>query len=271
MNTLPAPGFDAFLAFAHTLADRAAEAILPHFRQTDDVEDKSTTGLFDPVTLADRAAEQVIRKLVADTWPEHALLGEEFGVQSGSGEGAAEFCWIVDPIDGTRSFISGMPVWGSLIGLNRQGKPILGLMNQPFTGERYWSTEDHACYRGPDGERQLKTRVCPTLSAATLLSTSPEMFSGTGELARFEALSENVRLRRFGTDCYGYCMVAAGHADLVVESSLQAYDIAPLIPIVERAGGRVTTWDGAPAWNGGRIVASGDPALHDAALSALSA
>lgn len=270
MSARPPPGFDAFLAFAHTLADRSAEAILPHFRQINAVENKSSAGFFDPVTVADKAAEKVIRELVAETWPEHNLLGEEFGLQPGTGAGDAEYCWIVDPIDGTRSFISGLPLWGSLIGLNRLDEPLLGMMNQPFTGERFWSTVDEAWYRGPDGERQIRTRACTALAAATLLSTSPEMFSDADDLTRFEALNTSVRFRRFGTDCYGYCMVAAGHADLVVEAGLQNYDIAPLIPIVERAGGRVTTWDGEPAGQGGRIIASGNPALHDAALALLS-
>lgn len=270
MNARPTSGFDAFLAFAHTLADCSAEAILPHFRHVGAVENKSSGDFFDPVTVADKAAEKVIRKLVAEAWPEHMLLGEEFGLQPGTGAGDAEYCWIVDPIDGTRSFISGVPLWGSLIGLNRGDQPLLGMMNQPFTGERFWSTEDEAWYRGPDGERRITTRACPSLGAATLLSTSPEMFCDAADMARFEALTAAVRFRRFGTDCYGYAMVAAGHADLVVEADLQNYDIAPLIPIVERAGGRVTTWDGAPAGNGGRIIASGDPSLHDVALAVLS-
>lgn len=270
MSDPDTPNFDELVAFAHELADLSAKAILPHFRQSGAVEDKSGSTLFDPVTQADKAAEEVIRESVVNRWPDHDLLGEEFGLLRGSSDGEAEYCWIVDPIDGTRSFITGMPIWGSLIGLNRNEKPVFGLINQPFTGERFWNTKEGAWYRGPDGERQLKTRPCATLSDATLLCTTPDMFPEKSDLAKFEGLAEKTRLRRFGGDCYCYGMLAAGQADLVVEASLQAYDIAPLIPIVEYAGGRITTWDGGNAAKGGRIVASGDPALHDTVLEFLT-
>lgn len=262
--------FDALLAFAHELADRAAEATLPHFRSRGAVDDKSGGGFFDPVTEADRAAEQVIRALVAEAWPAHALVGEEFGRLSNVAGGEPDYCWIIDPIDGTRSFITGVPLWGTLIGLCYRGTPILGLMSQPFTGERFWSGRDQAHYSGPDGERRLRTRPCTELAHATLMATGPELFSDPADLERFEAVSARVRLRRFGGDCYSYCMLASGHADLVVEASMASYDIAPLIPIVERAGGLVTTWEGEPAANGGRVLACGDPALHDVALRVLS-
>lgn len=270
MTKHPDPGLAPLLDFAHTLADRSAAAILPYFRKAPTAENKSQTAAFDPVTAADKAAEQVIRESVAQDWPAHAVLGEEFGLQPGTGDGEAEFCWIVDPIDGTRSFITGMPIWGTLIGLNRRGTPILGIMNQPFTGERFWNTDDSAFYRGPDGEHALTTRRCASLSEATLLCTGPEFFEDSRDLQSFENLSAEVRMRRYGGDCYAYCMLAAGHADLVVEAGLHAYDIAALIPIVERAGGRLTSWEGGPAAQGGRVVASGDPALHDAAMEVLS-
>lgn len=270
MNKHPDPGLERLLNFAHTLADRSAAAISPYFRKAPAAENKSQTKAFDPVTAADKAAEQVIRESVAQSWPAHAVLGEEFGLQPGTGEGEAEFCWIIDPIDGTRSFITGMPIWGTLIGLNRHGTPILGIMNQPFTGERFWNTDDGAYYRGPDGEHALTTRRCASLSEATLLCTGPEFFDDSDDLQSFENLSAEVRMRRYGGDCYAYCMLAAGHADLVVEAGLHAYDIAALIPIVERAGGQLTSWDGGPAAQGGRVVASGDPALHEAAMEVLS-
>jgi myo-inositol-1(or 4)-monophosphatase len=271
MNTPKDPGFDTLLSFAHTLADRSAAAILPYFRSTRSIEDKSQIGGFDPVTAADKAAEEVIRESVAQSWPAHAVLGEEFGLQPGSVADNADYCWIIDPIDGTRSFISGMPVWGTLIGLTRQDEPILGIMNQPFTGERFWNGSEGAFYSGPDGEHAIATRSCKSLAEATLLSTGPEFFSDAGDLAKFEDLSTQVRMRRYGGDCYCYCMLAAGHADLVVEAGLHSYDIAALIPIVERAGGRVTTWDGEPATRGGRVLASGDPELHEAAMAVLAA
>jgi len=270
MTSENTPEFDSFLSFAHVLADRSADVIMPHFRKISAVENKADPGFFDPVTEADRAAEQVIRAEVETSLPSHAVLGEEFGLQPAANGGRAEYCWIVDPIDGTRSFISGVPLWGTLIGLKHNGRMILGMMNQPFTGERYWSGATGAMYRGPDGEKEISTRSCAQLSKATLLATGPEFFSNADDLAHFEALSDKTNLRRYGGDCYCYCMLAAGHADLVVEAGLASYDIAALIPVIEKAGGRITTWEGKTATEGGRIIASGDPALHDAALKILA-
>jgi len=270
MNAGTECSFEDLLTFAHQLADASAEAIMPFFRARGAVENKGEKGSFDPVTAADRAAEEVIRALVEREMPAHALLGEEFGDHVPAGGGEAEYRWIIDPIDGTRSFISGIPLWGTLIGLERGGAMLLGIMNQPFTGERYWSDETSAWYRGPEGTRTLATRPCPRLSEATLLSTGPEFFADPQDLARFEDLSTRVNMRRFGGDCYCYCMLASGHVDLVVEAGLAAYDIAALVPIIERAGGRITTWEGEDASKGGRIVASGDPVLHDAALECLA-
>lgn len=258
--------YSDFLSFAHRLANMSGNAILPLFRRAPHVDNKSQRGRFDPVTTADRAAEKAIRAAIAEAWPDHGIRGEEFGTEAPD----AEFCWLIDPIDGTRSFIMGLPTWGTLIGLLHEGEPLLGIMNQPFTGERYWSDRRQSQMRGPDGECALATRSCATLDDALLACTSPGMFTRGYEQDRFGALSAAVRLGRFGTDCYAYCQLAAGHIDLVVEADLQAYDIAPLIPIVERAGGRVTTWEGESATEGGRIVASGDPRLHDAALKVLS-
>ncbi len=257
--------FSQYLAFAHRLADLSGSAILPVFRNTGAIDDKAERGALDPVTAADRAAEEVIRAAITEAWPEHGVRGEEFGSVSAE----AEFCWVIDPIDGTRAFIMGLPVWGTLIGLTHRGVPLLGVMNQPFIGERYWSDLDGARVRGPAGESRIATRPCTSLADALLAATSPDMFAAGVEQDRFEALVNQVRLRRFGTDCYGFCQLAAGHIDLVVEAGLHAFDIAPLIPIVERAGGCVTSWSGGPAGEGGRVVASGDPRLHEAALEVL--
>lgn len=269
MSPTTDPDFDSLLTLANALADCSGAAILPYFRRENGIDNKAEGGDFDPVTAADRAAEQVIREKVEAEAPAHAILGEELGFRPGSG-GESPYCWIIDPIDGTRAFIAGFPTWGTLIGLTRGDEPLLGIMNQPFTGERFWSGETASYYRWPGGERRMQTRVCRAIEDATMLCTAPEMFTDAYEIERFDALSERVRLRRFGGDCYSYCMLAAGHADLVVESGLQSYDIAALIPIVERAGGRVTTWDGEPAAEGGRIVASGDPDLHSAVLEILA-
>ncbi len=260
--------FEALLAFAHRLADLSAKAILPHFRDAHGrIDNKSQEGPYDPVTAADRAAEEVIRAAVAQTYPAHGLLGEEFGAVRPD----AELCWLIDPIDGTRAFIMGLPLWGTLIGLTQRGTPLLGMMHQPFTGERYWSTAEGARYRGPEGERQLRTRACTSLPEALLSTTSPDMFAPGDEMERFERLSRAARMRRYGGDCYSYCQLAAGHIDVIVEAGLKPYDIVALIPIVERAGGRITTWEGGDAAGGGRIVATGDPRLHEQVVKALSA
>lgn len=266
MSASQTGNLDQYLPFAHRLADLSAEVILPHFRNLLLVEDKSGGGKYDPVTTADKLAEQVIRAEVAAKWPDHDMRGEEFGGESSG----AEFCWLVDPIDGTRPFIMGLPVWGTLIALTQRDEPILGLMNQPFTDERFWSTPDGAFYRKGGSEQSISTRACSRLGDAILSTTSPDLFATQEDKNRFDVLSEKVRMRWFGGDCYGYCLLAAGHIDLIVESGLNAHDIAPLIPIIEAAGGCVTSWSGGSAVAGGQTIACGDPVLHEAALKVLS-
>lgn len=256
---------DAFLEFAHKLADLSGAVILPHFRNLHGVEDKSGSGYFDPVTAADRAAEQVIREEVAANWPDHDVVGEEFGGKTTG----AEYCWLIDPIDGTRPFILGLPVWGTLIGLLRHGEPYLGLMDQPFTAERFWAGPEGAFSTGPKGKQRLATRPCSSLAQAVVSSTHPDMFANDQDRAKFETLSAKARMRWFGGDCYGYCLLASGQIDIIAESGLSAYDIVPLVPIIEAAGGRITTWQGGPVTDGGSVLASGDPELHDAALDIL--
>lgn len=266
MSASKADNLDQFLSFAHRLADLSAAVVLPYFRNLTSVEDKSGGGNYDPVTTADRLSEQVIRAEVASAWPDHDIRGEEFGGDSSG----AEYCWLVDPIDGTRPFIMGLPVWGTLIALTRGGAPVLGLMNQPFTGERFWSTPGGAVYRKGNSEQPISTRACPRLGDAILSTTSPDLFATPEDKNRFDALSEKVRMRWFGGDCYAYCLLAAGHIDLIVESGLSAHDIAPLIPIIEAAGGCVTNWTGGTAGSGGQVIACGDPALHEAAMKVLA-
>jgi myo-inositol-1(or 4)-monophosphatase len=257
--------FQAFLAMAHALADRAGAVILPHFR-TDCAIDHKGGDFFDPVTAADRAAETTIREALATAYPDHGVLGEEFGAL----RPGAEYCWIVDPIDGTRAFILGQPLWGTLIGLTRGGSPLLGLMDQPFTRERFWSGEGEALFRHDGATRRMRTRTGSLLSEALLAATSPDLFTEEEERERFASLSRAVRLRRFGGDCYNYCLLALGQIDLVVEAGLKPFDILPLIPIIERAGGVVSAWDGGDARDGGRILAAGDARLHAAAVKILS-
>lgn len=257
--------FQAFLATAHALADTAGAVILPHFRTGGAVDHKGGD-IFDPVTAADRGAEAAIRAGLAEAYPSHGIIGEEFGPLRSD----AEYCWVIDPIDGTRAFILGLPLWGTLIGLTRGGSPLLGLMDQPFTRERFWSGESEAFFRHDGTTKPMRVRACAGLGEALLASTSTDFFTSEDEHRRFEALSRAVRLRRFGGDCYNYCLLALGQVDLVVEAGLKPYDILPLIPIIERAGGIVSTWEGGDARGGGRIVAAGDPRIHAAAVKVLS-
>jgi myo-inositol-1(or 4)-monophosphatase len=255
------------LNLAHTLADHAGRAILPHFRTSPPVDNKGARGAFDPVTAADRAAERAICRLVAKAFPDHGVIGEEFGAQAPD----ARFRWIIDPIDGTRGFIAGTPMWGTLIGLVDGERPVLGLMDQPFTRERFWSASTSSYARRADGRaRRLATRACPRLEDAILMTTAPELFAPGREQDTFARARDATCMVRYGGDCYAYCLLACGCVDLVIEAGLEPYDIVALIPIIERAGGRVTTWDGEPATAGGRVVASGDPRLHDRALKLLA-
>jgi histidinol phosphatase-like enzyme (inositol monophosphatase family) len=257
----------AYLATAHHLAEISGAAILPHFRRALKVDNKASVGLFDPVTVADRAAERAIVRALKVTWPAHGIEGEEFGIKPGS----SPLTWVIDPIDGTRAFILGFPLWGTLIGLTDGDHPVLGLMNQPYTGERFWSGATVATMRGADGrERRLKTRSCATLADAMFVTTHPDMFKPGIETRGFEAIRTACKSTRFGGDCYAYCMLAAGHVDLVVEAGLKPYDVAALIPIIEKAGGRCTSWDGGSAAGGGRVVAAGDARIHEQALKILS-
>jgi myo-inositol-1(or 4)-monophosphatase len=254
-----------FAAFVDQLAAASGDAILPFFRTSLGVEDKGAGAGFDPVTAADKAGESVMRAMIRKTFPEHGLIGEEHGDQATD----AEYVWVLDPIDGTRSFILGLPVWGTLIGLTRRGRPCFGLMHQPFVGETFSGDGASAQYRGRGGTRRLRARACARLEDAMLMATCPTMFDAE-ERARFDAVSAATRQTRWGGDCYAYAMVAAGHLDLVVEANLKPYDVVALIPIVEGAGGVITTWEGGPATDGGRIVAAGDRRVHEATLERLA-
>jgi myo-inositol-1(or 4)-monophosphatase len=254
-----------FAAFIEKLATAAGETILPFFRSSLGIEYKNTGREFDPVTEADRAAEAVMRRLISSSFPQHGIIGEEFGNERAD----AEYVWVLDPIDGTKSFIGGFPVWGTLIALMHNGRPAFGMMHQPFIRERFTGDNGAARYRGPAGERKLNVRRCAQLSEATLYTTTPLMFNDA-QRAVFTSIEEKVKLSRYGGDCYAYCMLAAGHADLVIEADLKSYDIAALVPIVTGAGGVVTTWDGKPAHAGGNIVAAGDPRVHEAAMKLLN-
>jgi histidinol-phosphatase len=256
----------SLIDFAHALADLAGAAILPYFRRRLKVTDKGAGARYDPVTVADRAAERTMRAAIAEQFPDHGIVGEEFAPRAGAGTHQ----WVLDPIDGTRAFIMGNPLWGTLIGLLEDGVPVLGLLDQPYTRERFWAAKGRAHFRGPDGgTRRLKTRDCENLAEAVLTSTHPDLFATRPEAAAFARVRERARMTRYGGDCYSYGLLAAGFVDVVVEAGLKPHDVVALIPIVEGAGGQVTTWDNKPALDGGRILATGDRRVHAEALALL--
>ena len=345
MSAGPVSSSNLFAPFLDRLAEAASGAIMPHFRQGFAIDNKWKAG-FDPVTIADKNGETAMRALINETYPDHGILGEEHGPENLD----AEHVWVLDPIDGTRAFITGLPTWGTLIGLRTNGVPSLGMMVQPYIGERFGGDGKTAWYDGPLGARQLKTRPCEKLEDATIFTTTPALFKNgerqafdqieaavqlsryglrtngvpslgmmvqpyigerfggdgktawydgplgarqlktrpcekledatiftttpalfkNGERQAFDQIEAAVQLSRYGTDCYAYCMVAAGHGDAVIESGLQAYDIVALVPIIEGAGGVVTTWTGGSPADGGQIVASGDPRLHEILLRDLA-
>jgi myo-inositol-1(or 4)-monophosphatase len=257
-----------FAAFVERLARVSGEVILPFFRSAIRAEDKSGGDLFDPVTEADRGAEAAMRRLIAQTFPAHGVIGEEYGRDRPD----AEYVWVLDPIDGTKSFVSGLPTWGTLIGLMHHGQPVYGMMAQPFTRERFYGDGKRASSRtlapshgdAPPTEwatRTLHTRACASLAEATLMTTSP-MLIQEPDRAAYRRIEKEVRLTRYGGDCYAYCALAAGFVDLVIETNLKPHDVVALAPIIEGAGGVVTTWDGGNAASGGRIIAAGDRSLH---------
>lgn len=259
-----------FAAFVEKLGDAASEAILPFFRTTLGTENKNTgSGLFDPVTEADRAAEVAMRRMIEKTFPAHGIIGEEFG----SVRAEADYVWVLDPIDGTRAFISGLPTWGVLIGLMHKGRPTYGMMVQPFTGERFVGDCGSAYWHGSNlgrsrERRRLTTRRCDSLTAATVMTTSPHLYKDD-KLEALHRIESNARLVRYGCDCYAFAMLAAGHVDCVLECGVQTYDVVALVPIIEGAGGIITNWDGGSPASGGDVIAAGDRRLHNLALERL--
>jgi histidinol phosphatase-like enzyme (inositol monophosphatase family) len=259
--SLPESELACHLNFARELADAAAAQVLPYFRSTFELENKDA-GHFDPVTTADRAAERAMRELIAQRYPDDGILGEEEGrVVGRSGRH-----WVLDPIDGTRAFITGLPLWGVLVAFNDGNRPLVGVVDQPFTRERFSGNGARAWLNG----RVIGCRPCDRLEQASIMSTSPENFVTAGHQQSFQRVAGRVRMTRYGGDCYAFCMVALGQLDAVIEPALKPYDIQALIPIIEGAGGVVSTWDGGDAQHGGAVVVSGDRRLHEQILASLA-
>ena len=249
----------------NALADAAQVETLRHFRSPDLVAESKRDD-FDPVTIADRAAERAMRSVLAERHPDDGILGEEYGPQSGT----SGRTWVLDPIDGTRAYISGAPTWGTLIALSREDGPMMGMIAQPYIGERFVGGPNRAELCHADQKTVLKTQAPRALSAATVLTTFPEV--GTEEEGRaFHAVAGRAKLTRYGFDCYGYALLAGGHVDLVIEAGLAPYDIQAPIAVIEAAGGVVTDWNGGPAFNGGRALAAANPEIHAEAMAILQA
>lgn len=244
----------------------AAAAIAPLFRADHGLEDKGTASWFDPVTAADRRAEAAIRQLIAEHYPEHGVIGEEYGEDRSD----AEWVWVLDPIDGTRAFIAGLPVWTTLIALRRQGRPVLGSIGQPYIGELYIGHAGGSRLLARGQETPLKVRACPRLTDAIIATTDPDANFTGAELGAWTQVRAAAKLARLGCDAYAYAMVAAGTMDMVIEAGLKSWDIESAIPLIEGAGGLVTDWRGAPVGqNGGQVVIAGDRACLEEALVAL--
>lgn len=251
----------ADIAFANRLADAAGAAIRPYFRAEHGLESKPDQS---PVTLADRAAERAMRDLIRADYPDDGIQGEEYGVH----EGTSGRLWVLDPIDGTRAFISGRPIFGTLIALVLEDWPMLGVIDQPIIGERWLGAVGaQTLFNG----KPAQTRACRSLETALLATTSPALFDDA-ELHAFEHLDAAVRSTVLGGDCYNYGCLASGHLDVVVEAGLKLHDFAALVPVVEGAGGRMCDWQGEPltAASNGQVIAAGDPARIEEIIDALA-
>lgn len=252
-------------ALAHRVADAARVETLALFRAADLSVDNKRVADFDPVTQADRAAERAMRDILRTARPNDSILGEEEAAYVGT----SGWTWVLDPIDGTRGYMAGTPTWGVLIALSNDDGPQLGIIDQPYIGERFFGGLGQAGFAGPHGTRPLAVRPCSGLSDAVIFTTFPEV--GTGDdRAGFQAVAQHCKLTRYGMDCYAYGLLALGQIDLVVEAGLQPYDVCGPIGVVQAAGGIVTDWQGRPAHGGGRMIAAGSPQVHRAALDILS-
>ncbi|MGW8312539.1 MAG: inositol monophosphatase family protein [Desulfuromonadales bacterium] len=253
------------LAFAREAIQLAGKIALGYFRQSLTVENKLGGGRFDPVTCADREVESSLRHELRRRFPDFGVIGEE----SGSTPGRSDINWVIDPIDGTKAFISGFPTWGILLGLQQGTQVLAGLMHQPVTDELFYGSAAGAYLRHQGQTMAIQSRQEVRLAEALLYCTHESMFTNQDRLAAFRRVAAHARLQRFGGDCYSYCMLALGQVDLVIEDTLQPYDIVPLIPIVEAAGGVVTDARGRTPVSGGFVIAAANRQLHEQVLALL--
>jgi histidinol phosphatase-like enzyme (inositol monophosphatase family) len=252
------------IGLARRLAEAARAETLPRFRQLGSVDNKAGGGEFDPVTEADRAAERAMRALIEREQPDHGIAGEEYPERHAEGP----FTWSLDPVDGTRSFICGLPTWTTLIALLREGRPIVGIIDAPVLDELYVGWDGEAWLVSGGEEQRIAVSSCADLASARLSTTDPALFVGARRGA-FERLATQVRTIRYGHDGYAYARLAAGSLDLVVECGLKPYDYNALIPVVRGAGGVIADWEGDDAFDGGRVIAAATPELFEAARTAM--
>lgn len=263
-QALDANTLDGLTTFAERLADAAKTVILPHFRTPVQIDHKPDAT---PVTIADRTAEAAMRALIAETYPDHGIVGEE----EEDVRPDADFVWVLDPVDGTKRFITGNPCFGTLVALLREGTPIVGIIDMPALAERWvGALGNPTLHQTRDGRKAVKSRPCPTLGDAYLYSTSPGMFVGEDN-PRFAAVSEAARVTLYGSECYGYGLLASGYADLVIEADMAVYDYLAHVPVVTGSGGVMSDWEGAPLTikSGHKVLAAGDPKCHAAAVEHL--
>jgi myo-inositol-1(or 4)-monophosphatase len=259
------PDWNDLTSFAVALARASEVEILPYFRKNTPIEVKPHE-VWDPVTEGDKAGERIIRKMIEERFPDHGINGEEYGVR----ESKSGFTWVLDPVDGTRSFVCGMPTWATLIALNFEGKPVVGVMNQPFVGDLFYGNPEGAWnnYRGK--VEPIRVRQDVTLDHAAAGTTAPELYRGKSDQESFQKLRNAVKLMRYGGDAYFFSVLAAGHLDVALDAGLQAYDIAALIPIIEGAGGAVGSWSGSVPAEGGNIICAGSESLLAAAIEVMT-
>ena len=251
--------------FAIALAKASASEILPFFRRNTAIDVKQAIA-WDPVTEGDRAGERIIRQMIEDRYPDHGINGEEYGIK----ESSSPFRWVLDPVDGTRSFVCGMPTWATLIGLSYEDRPVIGLMNQPVVGDMFYGSPDGAWHDYQGQMEPIRTRSGVPLSGAMIGTTAPELYRSPADQAAFQRLRGKARLTRYGGDAYVFCMVAAGHLDIAMDCGLQAYDISPLLPIVTGAGGAAAEWTGKDPARGGNVITAGSQALLEEAMAEMS-
>jgi myo-inositol-1(or 4)-monophosphatase len=256
---------DATIAFAHRLADASGAVIRPYFRQRIEVVHKPGVHAFDPVTEADKGGERAIRAILDAERPGDAILGEEYGEKPGT----TGWRWVLDPVDGTRAFITGRHEWGSLIALEKDGAPVLGILDQPVLGERFIGVNGSCALHQAGKAVPLRVRACAGLKDAVLCATDPSAYMTPAQVAGFERVKARARLTRYHGDCYIFAMLAMGFIDVIVEGAFKPWDVAALFPLVEGAGGIITNWQGRPWRDGDALLASGDRAAHEQAIALL--